>query len=280
MTTRNAIIISCPGRGKDYLRGADKDLKNMSNYLTSPRGGAWKENEIFCLNNPTWHEAKRLLEICVADYQFIYFAGHGCSGENQKRYLTFKDQNIQDTRLLTFNPKQLIVVDACRVYYAAISGIPPAEDIYSSFTGETDARKAFDDGIRKSDNGKMIIHATQHNTRAEEEQYRRGGIFTLSLLLTAFNFKTGVDLRQVLITDLLPKVKETMLSKGYKQTPDIPYETGSLRVPFLIETDQIEIKEKVQKEEYVYQEPQSKPQLFKVLAVAVIIIALFGGFND
>jgi hypothetical protein len=280
MTTRNAIIISCPGRGKDHLPGPDKDLKNMSNYLTSPRGGAWRGNEIFCLNNPAWHEVRQLLEICIADYQFIYFAGHGCSGDHRERYLSFRDQNIEDTMLLTLNPRQLIIVDACRVYYPAISGIPPAADIYSSFTGESDARIAFDKAINASGNGKMILHATQDNTEASEALHGRGGVFTLSLLLTANNFKSGVNLRPVKVTELLPMVKETMLSKGYEQTPEIPYKTGNLLVPFLIETDQIVMKEVAQEEEYIEEVPRNKPSLFGILALGVVIIALLGGFND
>jgi len=280
MITRNAIIISCPGRGKKYLAGAVKDLENMSNYLMSPRGGAWRKDEIYSLYNPTWPAANILLSQCTSDYQFIYFAGHGCSGEHRKRYLSFRDQDIEDTRLLTHNAKQLIIADACRVYYAAISGIPPAEDVLSSFTGDTDARKVFDDCIARSDDGKIIIHATQHNAEAKEERYGRGGAFTLSLLYTCLNFKTGMDLCPVMLTDLLPTVSQTLLSQKYIQTPDVPWKTGNLRVPFLIDTDQLVLEEKSVKNDYVNVEPENKPSLLKAIVVTTLLILLIRGLSN
>lgn len=272
MVTRNAIIISCPGKGDDYLTGANKDLQNISNYLLSPRGGAWKENEIIRLNNPTWAEVKATLDHYTADYQFIYFAGHGCSDENKKRYLAFKDQNIEDIRLLTHNPRQLIVADACRVHYATIAGIPPAEDVFSYFTGETDARRTFDSEINRSAYGKMIIHATQHNAEAKEERYGRGGMFTLSLLRTAMDFNTTKNLSPVVIADLLPIVQATLRSQENKQIPEITYETGNLNVPFLIDTDQSVM------EEILVTQPQI-PYL-KIISIALVAILLLKKFSD
>ena len=279
MITRNAIVISCPGQGDNYLRGAVKDLENMFNYLTSPRGGAWKKNEIYCLENPSWRETKILLDQCTANYQFIYFAGHGCSDENQKRYLTFKDQNIQDIKLLTHNQKQLIVIDACRTYYPTISGIPPAEDVYSYFTGETDARKVFDNCIIKSPNGKIIIHATQNNSEASEERYGRGGAFTLSLLHTAINFKTGKDLSPVLITELMFTIKQTLLSQGYSQTPDIPFITGALNIPFVIETDQIIVEQPKEKAPVYSPEKNPVPSGLVLLSIFLLAIIFSGQKN-
>jgi len=280
MTTRNGIIISCPGQEEHFLRGAAKDVKNIYNYLTSPRGGAWKKHEIFSLNNPTWPEVKRLLARHTADYQFIYFAGHGFSDKTRKRFLSFKDQSVEDIRLLTHNKKQLIILDSCRAEYAAISGIPPADGIYSRFTGESDARIAFDNAIRNSKDGKTIVCATMHNTIAEEERYGRGGAFTLSLLVTAKNFRTGVDLWPVMITDLLPAVIKTLLSQGYNQIPDVPYKGGDLRVPFLIDTEELTLEENSQNEELIYEKVPSEPTLFKLIALAFIVIAIIRGFKN
>jgi len=279
MITRNAIVISCPGQGDNYLRGAVKDLENISNYLTSPRGGAWKKNEIYCLENPSWAEAKLFLDQCSADYQFIYFAGHGCSDEHQKRYITFKDQNIEDLQLLTHNQKQLIIIDACRTYYPTISGIPPAEDVYSYFTGESDARSIFDNCIMRSPAGKIIIHATQNNKKASEERYGRGGAFTLSLLHTAINFKTGNELSPVYITELLPIVKKTLLSQGYSQSPDMPYITGALNVPFIIDADQILVEQPDENAPAYRPENDKIPAGLIFVGVVILGIILFGGKN-
>lgn len=280
MITRNAIIISCPGQEEHFLRGAAKDVKNMFNYLTSPRGGNWKKHEIFCLNNADWPEVKRLLDRCTADYQFIYFAGHGFSDKNRKRFLVFNDQSVEDIKLFTHNSKQLIIADSCRAQYATISGIPPAEDIYSSFTGVSEARAAFDDAIKRSQNGKMIVYATAHNNEAEEERYGRGGAFTLSLLVAALDFKTGLNLCPVMIEDLLPTVKRTLIRQKYTQTPHLAFRTGNLRVPFLIDIAQMEVEEKSVENEYINIESENKPSLFKAIAVVTLLILIIRGLSD
>lgn len=280
MITRSAIIISCPGQEEHYLRGAAKDVKNMCNYLMSPRGGDWKTHEIFCLNNPAWLEVKKLLDRCTADYQFIYFAGHGFSDKSRKRFLTFKDQSVEDIRLFTHNNKQLIIADSCRTQYATISGIPPADDVYSNFTGESDARIAFDDAIRKSENGKMIVYATIHDNEAKEERFGRGGAFTLSLLVTTQNFKTGLNLCPVMINDLLPTVKEILLSQKYTQTPEVVYRTGNLRVPFLIDIEQLVVDEESVENQYISMKPKSNPSLFKAIAITMLLILIIRGISD
>lgn len=279
MITRNAIVISCPGLEEHFLRGAAKDVKNIFNYLTSPRGGDWKKHEILCFNNPTWLEVKTHLDRCTVDYQFIYFAGHGFSDENRKRFLAFKDQNIEDIKLFTHNNKQLIIADSCRAQYATISGISPAEAVHSNFTGDS-ARTAFDDAIRRSQNGKMIVYATAHNTVAEDERYGRGGAFTLSLLVTALDFKTGLDLCPVMIEDLLPTVKQTLLSQKYKQTPEVVYRVGNLRVPFLIDTEQMVVNEESVETEYIDMGSENNLSLFKAMAITMLVILIINGFSD
>src|SRR6202012_1472088 len=98
-----------------------------------------------------------------------------------------------------------------------------------------------------------------------EERYGRGGAFTLSLLIAAQDFKTGLDLCPVMIEDLLPTVKKTLVSQHYMQPPDVVYKTGNLRIPFLIDTEQIIVEEKVIEPEYINIESENKPSLFKVI---------------
>ena len=107
-------------------------------------------------------------------------------------------------------------------------------------------------------------------------------MFTLSLLVAAQDFKTGMDLSPVLIFDLLPTVKETLLSQGYSQTPDIAYTQGNLRVPFLIDTEQIVIEQPkldIEPENLII-ESRNKATFLKVLAIGLILIAVIKIFND
>jgi hypothetical protein len=278
MPTRRAILISCPGTGEKYLLGADKDITNMVNYLTSPRGGDWRSNEITCLNNPTWQEAYQVINKYMVDYQFIYFAGHGSADQQRTRFLMFKDGEVEDLLLLNAIPKQLVIADACRVCYPTISGISPAEDVYSSFTGVSAARSAFDQCILKSPNGKIIVNATLHGEEAREERYGRGGAFTLSLLHAALNFKTGTDLSPVMIAELMNNTQRTLWSQAYTQVPEIVWSIGELRVPFLIDTEQIistELEEPAPKISEV-----EKGNWVKVIAASILVIAIIKGLGD
>jgi hypothetical protein len=278
MPTRIAILVSCPGYGKEHLFGANKDIENMFNYLISPRGGAWKKQEIILLYNPTWSDVKMNIDKLLTDYQFIYFAGHGSGGECRKRYLGFKDGVVEDINLLNAIPKQLIIIDACRVFYPTISGIPPAEDAYSNFTGESNARIAFDHCITNSRNGKVIVHATKHGYEAEEERYRRGGAFTLALLYTSLQFKTGVNLCPVNISDLLPTVHKTLINQNYWQEPEVAYEEGELSVPFLIDVEQVIIEEI--DEERTYKPPIKKITFLQGIAISVFVIVVLRGLKN
>lgn len=283
MTTRTAIIICSPSKGEQYLRGAAKDLRNMKNYLLSPRGGSWHEREIYCLNDPSWPELKLLLSSLNSTYQFIYFAGHGCSDENKARYIELKHNAlVEDTALFTVVSKQLIVIDACRNYYPMISGISPAEE-YLNFTGES-SRSVFDRCIQASPDGKLIIHATQDNAEAAEERNGRGGAFTLSLLTTALNLKTGIPYCPVGIKQLMPTVKKVLLSERYEQTPTIAYDEGDLRVPFLIDTEQVVIEELDSDVEYPNEVIDSKlPKKISLTEVALaglVVFALIKAFDN
>jgi hypothetical protein len=283
MITRTAIIICSPGKGQKYLQCAAKDLRNMKNYLMSPRGGSWHERELFCLNDPSWQELKLLLSSLNSSYQFIYFAGHGCSDENAARYIQLKNNVlVEDTALLTAVPKQLIVIDACRTYYPMISGIPPAEE-YLNFTGES-SRAVFDRSIQSSPDGKIIIHATQNRAEAAEDRHGRGGAFTLSLLTSALELKTNIPYGPVGIKELLPNVKKILSSENYEQTPTIAYETGDLRVPFLIDTDQITIADKEpetdHRKEAVHIQPTNKFSFAELTLAGLVVFAIVKAFQD
>jgi hypothetical protein len=283
MITRNAILISCP-EGSQYLYGAVRDIENMFNYLTSPKGGDFKKDEIVQLHSPTWAEAKKHIDHHKADYQLIYFAGHGFAGENKERYLSFKDGGVEDLLLLNSNPKQLIIVDACRVFYPTISGISPAEDVFSGFTGDSLARQVFDRCIQNSANGKLIVHATEHGFEAMEERYHRGGLFTLSLLLAAKSYDTGLDNFPVSIQTLLAVAMETMVGQGYAQYPNIPFKIGDLTVPFLIDAEEMVVEPEPQNAEVISvvtsQTKANKINWLGIASAALLITAIFKSIND
>ncbi|WP_179412991.1 caspase family protein [Mucilaginibacter sp. E4BP6] len=189
MVTRNAIILSCPDKKGNYLPGAVSDAQSFRNFLLSPKGGSWRKEVILTFENARWESCETYISNVVADYQVIYFTGHGASSENE-RLLQLEDYLVPDTFLLNNNLRQLIIVDACRNYLPTISGISEADDVYASFSGESIARNIFDNYILTSPKGKLFVHATQDGELAIDAPLGRGGVFTIALLTSALLHKT------------------------------------------------------------------------------------------
>jgi len=243
MVKRSAILISCPGNGQSYLPGAVQDPENVRNYLLSPRGGAWDEEEIQIIRNPNWRAVESILKYSVADYQLVYFSGHGCT-EGAQRLLSFSDVAVPDTYLLNSISKQLIIVDACRNYaQPGIWGIPEAYEPYESFLGVSEARLQFDSYIASSPNGKVIVHATHAGQYAYDDSFDLGGAFTTSLLRVAMKITTKAEFTPLFIYQLLPIVTKHLEHKGNRQRPCIVFSKGTLKIPFTLDVPQIVVKQ-------------------------------------
>lgn len=233
--SRKALVIGSPGiEGEGYLYSASTDVTNMKNYLLSSRGGKWKESEVNVLWNPEVVELAATIANTIADYVFIYFAGHGYETANGERRLCFNDADVSDFFLLNNSPRQLVVIDACREKeYPAISGIPE-EDEWLHFDGYYPEREAFDNFILQSPVGKIIVHATKSGFASWEDSKGRGGVFTTSLLLGSRTFNYGTPYSPIRIEQLVRKAKKIIKQSGDKQEPEIVYSTGNLQVPFAL----------------------------------------------
>ncbi len=239
MVTRNAIIISCPDRRDNFLPGAISDAQSFRNFLLSPKGGSWYNHEILNFEEAQWLDCYDQITNTAADYQIIYFSGHGASDAG-KRLLQFEDYLISDTQLLNNNPRQLIIVDACRNYFPTISGILESKDVYSSFSGDLPSRIIFDNHILNSPAGKLIVHATQDGEFARDAPYGRGGVFTIALLTSALLHQTEKEFTPISIEQLIPKATDLIKQWGYTQRPGIVLKNGNLTVPFMLDADQME----------------------------------------
>lgn len=75
--TRQAILIGAPSV-KPALPGVIQDLKDIKTFLLSSRGGAWREDEIIILTNPTKISVEaHIRAVKLKDYVFITCSGHG-----------------------------------------------------------------------------------------------------------------------------------------------------------------------------------------------------------
>lgn len=230
--TRRALVIGCPGTGDKQLTGVRTDVTNLTNFLKSERGGKWYDEEVTTLYNPTVEKVKAALSSSVADYSFVYFAGHGFTSNFLERMIWLKDGYGTDTSLLDSTPKQLVVIDACRTFVQVIEGLPPQREPEYDHFGGSPARRLFDWSIANSDAGKLIIHGTQSGTEAIETW--RGGVFTQALLRgakipTQHNGCNGVSIGEVL------QRSAAIMKRGLsEQRPDVTFVQGNLSVYFAV----------------------------------------------
>lgn len=232
--TRKAVLIGCPGNRNNFLRGVEKDLNNVSDYLCSDKGGRWFPDEIITLKNPTYNSVHSTVHSAIADYVFIYFSGHGfTTSDNKRRMLALRDKFIEDTFLLNRSPRQLIVIDACRNYVApGISGIPDLGEQYFHFDGIYASRELFDKRIANSPFGKKIIHATQIGKYSYDSP--NGGYFTQALLNISTRIKATDNYTTASITKIIEYIPAVLQKQNIFQIPSVTYEKGNLTVPFAI----------------------------------------------
>jgi len=231
--TRKAILIGCPGSGENFLNGVKQDLKNVSKYLQSEKGGVWFENEIKPIYNPTYSQVEHVIKNAIADYVVVYFSGHGYTDTNTNaRMICLKDYNISDKHLLNNSHRQLVLIDACRNEVGqGLSGVPDFEPQWEYFTGSP-VRELFDDYIKNSPAGKLIVHGTQRGEYSYDSS--TGGMFTNALLNIGKRIKGDQNYTQAPISTVLNYVPKVLQPQRNYQIPSIAYRTGNLTVPFAI----------------------------------------------
>lgn len=234
---RLAIIIGAFGKGRNFLPGVGIDILRMKDYLLSPRGGGWLDNEIKIIQPASVSDIINMVvqvSYVCPEYVFIYFSGHGYTDpDSAKRYINLHDGVLHDRQLLLPSVvKQLIIIDACGTFLGSrISGIPEYGDPCLNFTGDSAARDLFNQWIVKSHAGKIIYHAASPGESAVEEN---GGIFTKAFL-DATSLRKSKSLRPVFLDEILQTVNNLIVDRGYDQKPQVVYRTGNIKVPVAIQ---------------------------------------------
>ena len=97
--------------------GAQNDINNWKKFLRSGVGGAWHENEIEVLNNPS----KAYLEVTLyltkeANYDFVIvvYAGHGGWERSTILEINPDGETINEVDLKGLAPREILSLDCCR----------------------------------------------------------------------------------------------------------------------------------------------------------------------
>jgi hypothetical protein len=274
---REVVLIGSTGQGKNLLQGVGKDLSNARAFFTSERGGKFYDSEVRTIFNKGLDEVSAAIHNTTADYQIVYFSGHGYTESiSNRRMLCLPDFSISDTYLLSRCPRQLIFADACRTLGGhTIGAIPGLGDEYENFTGSP-VRELFDNWIKCSPAGKIIIHSTPQGTVSLDST--NGGVFTRALIDIANSYYPLDDsyYLPVGINKLLFDVENALYEGGSHQRPCIVYRSGDLQVPFSVAKRQRRAfipKISPSLTEMVQETPQSAP-LSGLLVMGLIILGV------
>lgn len=225
---RKAILIGAPNV-TPRLPGVIIDVNHIKNFLMSNTGGAWQEDEITILMDPTKQEVTgQLILAQSADYVFISCSGHGehqvGKGLADTAIYLNEDETMPIGQINPKNKRHLVVVDVCR-NVVEISEHKSEALLKSSFCLESakniDFRDIFNSAVMACSEGRIVAYSCDVNQSAGDDG--KGGVFTQELLKTpsAFN-NTNYPLCNVInIYDSFNVAKEITYARNAPQSPVI-----------------------------------------------------------
>lgn len=192
--TRKAILIGAPSV-KPELPGVRVDLDHIKSFLTSNKGGAWKESEITTLVDPFPAVVKAHLKLAEdSDYVFVTCSGHGEHRvgkgiDDTVMYLNESDA-ISINEVNPKNKRHLVIVDVCRniVEIKRDQAFAVAKATMESMSeSHINYRKIFDDAIMATSEGRIVAYSCDLNQAAGDDG--NGGVFTQALLAATLKHK-------------------------------------------------------------------------------------------
>ncbi len=180
----------------DDTKGMYHDVECMKNYLLSPLGGAWHNDEIMVFHKTTQKDLQNLINIVKNSslaFSFIYFSGHGYL-QDDELFLQINNQDGQDLQeylLRNIAQKNLVILDCCRKTPEVIS----EESVkIASFTDlptlDYDKhRNYYEELINNSNVGNTVLYACSKEECAYGNEL--GGNYTQKLLRCARRWQTN-----------------------------------------------------------------------------------------
>lgn len=249
MTSRKALLIGAPDA---KIPGVRIDIENLKNFLISPNGGLWYEDEITILFWPSIPNlVKEIEKLKDHDYSFIFFAGHGYHSIEKDSTIVNIDphQKIQiDSAYLRNGAlKHTLILDCCRKLESDSNLIKSLEANTLNFSESKSltpwkCRLYFDNVISKCDTGLVVMNSCAINQTAGESA-SEGGYYTSSLINSA-NSWTKIKLQNINLSnshDILSTqdchniaaVNVAQLS-GERQNPSIEILKPRNKFPFAV----------------------------------------------
>ncbi|KLI27639.1 hypothetical protein A9X77_08370 [Brachyspira hyodysenteriae] len=233
---KKAFLISSSAKNTATpILGTLKDIENMKYFLTSLKGGAWYDSEIWMKDEPSNDDIINIQNYS-GDYSLVFIASHGFHNiETNEQYVELNgNRRFPLSCFFTKAKKQLIIVDACREYYDY--------NIYENFSKSTEAvkqnsannivklyRNKYHNCINDCSDGNIIVYSTDINNVANENK-NKGGLFTSELINVAKNNSESV----MNIKEAVIHVRKNFETCNINQHPTIDSVRRAKYFPFSI----------------------------------------------
>jgi hypothetical protein len=218
---RKALLI-----GNTYgLQGVKVDLNNFRNFLTSPQGGAWNNDEIVVMSDPTLEELKRkigLIRFLRPDYAVVMFSGHGEQKRDTSLVINKSGEEISENEFNEIADRQLSIFDCCRAYPERLvkSGVAlDTSAVFAMMESHDDVRARYDKRIMQA----RAQHAKLYSCSKGQYSYdtAEGGIYLVNLLNASRNLgQDQFKLVGVAHQEAVPTTQRQAEQQGGKQDPD------------------------------------------------------------
>lgn len=180
---RLAILIQAPLSGSDYRSGVCLDIVRWKNFLTSLPGGAWNEDEIIVLTNPSKKELSvPIIKAKYSDFALIAFSGHGFIQKDDflddvETFLYLNDSRnrsestISEYEMNPGTPRCILSFDCCRDFEKGPVFESIKDEAYSRVygAGREYYRKEFERQVLRCEKGCTRLYSASLTEEANDK---------------------------------------------------------------------------------------------------------------
>jgi len=229
------------------LHMSASELSNFEAYINSYQlffksnaGGAYEDNEIAVLDQPTVVELKKLVDDAAIDYAITVLVGHGGVQDNIQLYQINSTEIIKPGQLEFIDSKHLIILESCRNIGKGITAIDITDRVPRFKSGgvilialtRAKVKALYIEQIDKCDKGIVVCFA------CSKDESANGYYFSKILLEKAKAWSSSVQNKSsVLSINTLMASVSTEVAQTLKQQCNevqIPEIVGNLDFPFAV----------------------------------------------
>lgn len=181
---RVAVLIQSPLSGRDYLSGVGVDIASWQSFLTSLPGGAWNDDEIVVLKNPSKTTLKSSLILAkYSDFAIVAFSGHGFVQRDEflgvpETFLYLNESEdrsesvISEYELNPGTPRCVLSFDCCRKIESTVLAESVNDDADFSRVSESDReffRIEYERQVMRCEKGCSRLYAASLNESASDQ---------------------------------------------------------------------------------------------------------------